>query len=148
MSSITWSQSVDEALCFGWIDGITRSLGEEGYCIRFTPRRPTSIWSAVNISKMKVLMAKGLVHPAGLAAFKKRTSARSKIYSYEKKAGKLAAEFEKEFRSDLKAWSFFQNQAPWYKKWAVHWIMGAKKELTRKSRLNKLMAASGKEIKL
>ncbi|MGQ2982528.1 YdeI/OmpD-associated family protein [Flavobacterium sp.] len=96
-ASMTWPESVDQALCYGWIDGVRRSLGEESYTIRFTPRKPTSIWSAVNIDKMADLQKKGLVQPAGLAAFEKRTESKSRVYSHERtEAAQLSAEMEKD----------------------------------------------------
>lgn len=146
--SVTWPQSVDEALCFGWIDGVRRSKDEESYFIRFTKRKPTSIWSAVNIAKVEKLTKEGLMMPEGLAAFAKRKEERSGIYSFEKEAVPLSSAFEKQFKAHKAAWVFFSAQAPSYKKTAVHWVMAAKQEKTRTSRLEKLMHASagGKRI--
>lgn len=147
--SITWPESVDQALCFGWIDGVRRSLGEESYTIRFTPRKPNSIWSAVNIKKMEQLIAKGLVKPEGLAAFEKRTEAKSRIYSHEQKeAGTLSPEFEKAFKANDKAWNFFTTQAPSYQKVMIHYVMTARQEKTRQARFEKLLQASaeGKRV--
>lgn len=141
--SITWPQSVDEALCFGWIDGIRRSLGEESYCIRFTPRKPGSIWSAVNIEKIAQLTAAGRMHPTGLAAYEKRSEKKSKIYSYEKEPVTLDKGYEKLFRSHAGAWEFFSKQSPSYQRLCIHWIMDAKQEKTRQSRLATLVTASG-----
>ena len=144
--SITWPESVDEALCFGWIDGIRRSLDEEAYCIRFTPRRATSNWSAVNIKRVAELTENGLMKPAGLAAFAKRSEKRSRIYHYERKESLgLAAKYEKSFRANKKAWSFFTAQAPWYRRNGVLWIMGAKAEETRLRRLQQLIETSADE---
>lgn len=140
--SLTWSQSVDEALCFGWIDGVRKSIDEESYSIRFTPRKPKSIWSAINIKKVEELTKQGLMHPAGLAAFNKRDENKSKIYAYEREHAKLDKEFEKRFKSNKKAWAFFQLQAPYYRKVATYWVMSAKQEATRISRLEKLIKAS------
>jgi uncharacterized protein YdeI (YjbR/CyaY-like superfamily) len=140
--SITWPQSVDEALCFGWIDGIRKSIDEESYFIRFTPRKTNSIWSAVNIKKIEELTKKQLMHTAGLEAFKHRKESNSKIYSYEKEPVILAPYFEKIFKANKKAWTFFQSQGSYYRKRATNWIMSAKQEATKISRLQKLIAVS------
>lgn len=148
-SSITWPQSVDEALCYGWIDGVRKSLGEESYTIRFTPRKPTSIWSAVNIKKMEEFIDKKLVKPAGLTAYEKRKESKSRIYSHEQKEmGTLPPEMEKEFKANETAWEFFMNQAPSYRKVMIHHITGAKQEKTQQSRFQKLVNASaeGKRV--
>ncbi|RYU91183.1 bacteriocin-protection protein [Mucilaginibacter terrigena] len=142
--SITWPQSVDEALCFGWIDGVRRSIGTESYSIRFTPRKASSIWSAVNIKKVADLTAKGLMQPAGLAAYAKRQESRSAIYSFENEAIELKSGYEKQFKANKKAWEFFMAQAPWYKKQLIYRIMTAKQEKTQLSRLATLIAASEK----
>lgn len=138
--SITWPESVDGALCFGWIDGIRKSLGETSYVIRFTPRRPRSIWSAVNIKRVRALAKLGLMHTAGKKAFKQRTGNRSEIYAYEqRKAATLSPSDEKEFRAIKGAWEFFQSMPPWYRRTASYWVISAKKEETRKKRLAKLI---------
>jgi uncharacterized protein YdeI (YjbR/CyaY-like superfamily) len=147
--SITWPESVDEALCYGWIDGVRKSLGEESYTIRFTPRKPTSIWSAVNIDKMEMLMKKGLVKPAGITAFEKRKESKSRIYSHERtEDAKLPAEMEKEFKANKPAWEFFIKQAPSYQKVMLHYITTAKQEKTQQARFEKLLNASaeGKRV--
>lgn len=147
--SMTWPESVDQALCYGWIDGVRKSLGAESYTIRFSPRKPTSIWSAVNINKMAELRNKGLVKPAGLAAFEKRTESKSRVYSHERKEdAQLSAEMEKEFKADKNAWEFFMKQAPSYRKAVIHLIVSAKQEKTQRSRFEKLLNASkqGKRI--
>ena len=144
--SITWSESVDQALCFGWIDGVRKSLNEQRYFIRFTPRKPTSIWSAVNIKKMEVLTEQGLVKPEGIAAFSKRQEKRSKIYPHEKEAVKFAPAYERKFRANKKAWKFFQSLAPGYQKVAIHRIMDAKQEATRQRKLDTLIANSEANI--
>ncbi|MBC7899122.1 MAG: YdeI/OmpD-associated family protein [Saprospiraceae bacterium] len=146
--SMTWSESVDQALCFGWIDGVGRSLGEESHTVRFTPRRPKSIRSAINIAKVEKLTNEGLMKPAGIAAFAKRDENRSSIYSYENKPMELGPEFEKLFKADVKAWEFFNKQAPSYVRTCIFSIMTAKQEKTKLSRLEKLIAASrdGKRI--
>jgi uncharacterized protein YdeI (YjbR/CyaY-like superfamily) len=138
--SITWSESVDQALCFGWIDGVRRSLDDTSYAIRFTPRRPRSTWSAVNVKKMEELKRSGQMRPAGLAAFEARSDDRTAIYAYEQRdEPKLPDEFERRFRADRAAWEFFQSQAPWYRRTATRWVTGAKKEETRDRRLATLV---------
>jgi len=146
--SMSWSESVDEALCFGWIDGVRRSINDESYCIRFTPRNPKSNWSAVNISKVGELTRLGKMHPDGLAVFGKRAEAKSAIYSYENRPEKLEAELEAVFLEHQKAWKFFTSQAPSYKKTMTYWVMSAKQEPTRKARLAKLIGASESGNKL
>lgn len=140
--SLTWSESVDQALCFGWIDGVRKSIDEESYQIRFTPRKPTSIWSAVNIKKMEELSQKGMLHAAGISIFEKRKEEKSKIYSYENEAENLPEEFEKIFKTNEKAWNYFKNLAPTYQRNSIKWIMSAKQEATRKNRLQKTIADS------
>jgi uncharacterized protein YdeI (YjbR/CyaY-like superfamily) len=140
--SITWSQSVDEALCFGWIDGVRKSIDNDSYTIRFTPRKPKSIWSAINIKKVDELTKQGLMQPAGLSAFNKREESRSKIYAYENMPVKLNPKFEKKFKANKKAWNFFQSQAPSYRRVTIYRVMSAKQEATKLSRLTKLIAES------
>lgn len=141
-ASITWSQSVDEALCFGWIDGVRTSIDKDSYKIRFTKRKPGSIWSAINIKKIETLTKLGLMQPAGLASFEKRTTANSKIYSHESEAVELSAAFEKLFKANKKAWIYFKALAASYKKNSTHWVMSAKQEATKLSRLQQLIKDS------
>jgi uncharacterized protein YdeI (YjbR/CyaY-like superfamily) len=147
--SMSWPESVDQALCFGWIDGVRKSIDEESYQIRFTPRKTSSIWSAINIKKAEALTAKGLMYPAGIAAFEKRKEHRSKIYSYENEPAQLPAAFEKKLKANKKAWTFFNTMPPTYKKTAIHHIVTAKQEVTKIKRFNELIEASeaGKKIK-
>jgi uncharacterized protein YdeI (YjbR/CyaY-like superfamily) len=140
--SMSWSQSVDQALCFGWIDGVRKSIDKESYCIRFTPRRNTSNWSAINIKKIEVLTKAGLMKPAGLNAFSLRKENKSEIYSYENDTLFLDPKYEKQFRENKKAWDFFMKQAPSYKKAILRWIMSAMQEKTRQSRLEKTIKES------
>ena len=140
--SMTWPESVDQALCFGWIDGVRKSIDDESYSIRFTPRKPTSIWSAVNIRKVEELTKAGLMTEAGRKAFELRKEEKSAIYSHEKEPATLDPEFEKQFKANKKAWEFFSNQAPSYKKVMLHWIMSAKQKKTRLSRLEKTIRES------
>jgi uncharacterized protein YdeI (YjbR/CyaY-like superfamily) len=140
--SITWPESVDQALCFGWIDGVRRSIDASAYSIRFTPRKPKSIWSAVNINRVEELTNLGLMQPAGLVAFEKRDDAKSKIYSYEQKNVKLSEEFAAIFEANAEAWTFFQTLPPSYQRPALWWVMSAKQEATQRSRLATLIADS------
>lgn len=137
--SMTWSQSVDEALCFGWIDGVRKSIDKDSYQIRFTKRKPTSIWSAVNIQKIKELTKQGIMQPAGLASFENRKENKSKIYSYENEEVKFSSEFEKQFKANKIAWDYFQSLAPSYRKPSTNWVMSAKQEATRIKRLKELI---------
>jgi len=142
-----WPQSVDCALCFGWIDGLRQSLGADAYLIRFTPRKPTSVWSAINIRKMGELSKAGLMTPAGLAVFENRSASRAHGYTYGNRtpfdAATLAA-----FRTKKKAWAFFERQPPGYRRLLAHWVMSAKREETRGRRLAKLIAecAGGRRL--
>ena len=148
--SLTWPESVDEALCFGWIDGVRKSLGDEAYTIRFTPRKKTSIWSAVNVSRVAALEKAGKMHASGRAAFAHRTEARTGVYSFERQsAAKLTPAQEKKLRANAKASKWFDAQAPWYKRGALHWVTSAKREETREKRLAELIAdcAAGQRIK-
>jgi len=140
--SMTWSQSVDEALCFGWIDGVRKSIDKDSYQIRFTQRKSTSIWSAINIKNIEELTKQGLMQPAGLASFEKRTESKSKIYSYEKDKVDLTQDFKKQFKANKKAWDYFQSPAPSYRKVSAHWVMNAKQEMTKTKRLNQLISDS------
>ena len=146
--SITWPQSVDEALCFGWIDGVRRFVDAESYSIRFTPRKAKSIWSAVNIKKIEELTARGLMQPAGLAAYAKREESRSRVYSFENEEQVLKPEYEELFKANEQAWAFFKAQAPWYKKVSLHRVMTAKQEKTRLSRLTALIKACEEGIRI
>ena len=148
--SITWLEAVDEALCFGWIDGIRRSLGDESYMIRFTPRKPRSTWSAVNIARAKELVAEGRMRAAGLAAFEARSDDRSAIYAYEQRHdAKLTPDQEREFRANRRAWEFFHAQPPSYRKTALWWVVSAKREETRARRLRTLVedSANGRRLR-
>jgi uncharacterized protein YdeI (YjbR/CyaY-like superfamily) len=147
-TSMTWSEAVDQALCFGWIDGVRRKVNEESYSNRFTPRRANSNWSAVNIKKVVELTAKGLMKPAGIAAFEKRKEEKSAIYAYENEQKQFSEEFEKLFRANEKAWNFFEKQANWYKKQMTGWVMNAKQEATRVRRLEKLISESENEKRI
>ncbi len=139
---MTWSESVDQALCFGWIDGVRRTVDDERYTIRFTPRRAGSVWSTVNIAKMEELIKNGKVFPAGMAAYERRTADRSSIYSFENAPLELTPEMLREFQKDKKAWAFFESLAPSYKSTAIFHVMSAKQQATRERRFAKLMEES------
>ena len=141
--SITWPESVDEALCFGWIDGVRRRLDEEAYTIRFTPRKPTSTWSAVNVARVAVLTKAGRMRPAGRRAFAARRPERTGVYSFERlEAARLSREHEERLRANRKAAAFFDAQPPWYRRTATHWVVSAKRPETREKRLAQLVASS------
>jgi uncharacterized protein YdeI (YjbR/CyaY-like superfamily) len=141
--SITWPEAVDGALCFGWIDGVRKSIDGFSYKIRFTSRKPRSIWSAINIKRAKELSKLGLMHAPGLAAFEKRDGDRSAIYAYEQRqSAALPRAFEKQFRANKIAWAFFQSQPPWYRRTSTYWVVSAKKEETRLKRLATLIDCS------
>jgi uncharacterized protein YdeI (YjbR/CyaY-like superfamily) len=141
--SITWPESVDQALCFGWIDGVRRSLGAGAYTIRFTPRKPRSTWSAVNVNRMQELIEEGHAHRAGEAAFERRSDDRTAIYAYEqRKNAELPPDYEAQLRANAKAAEFFDSQPPWYRRTATHWVISAKRETTRDRRLKQLIEDS------
>ncbi len=148
--SITWPESVDVALCYGWIDGVRNSIDEISYRIRFTPRKATSIWSAINVSRVAELTKLGLMRPAGLKAFDARKGDKTGIYAYEqRKKAKLPPAYERQFRANKKAWDFFQSQPPWYRRTAAYRVISAKQEPTRLKRLAQLIRDSeaGQPIK-
>jgi len=140
--SITWPESVDEALCVGWIDGIRKSVDEERYTIRFSPRKRTSIWSSVNIKRAGDLMRDGLMQAPGREAFAARRENKSGIYSYEQRSSDLPEPYLGQLKKNKNAWAFFQLQTPSYRKMMMWWIVSARKEETRLSRLKKLIAES------
>ena len=147
--SITWPEAVDGALCFGWIDGIRKSIDDISYKIRFTPRKARSVWSAINVRRATELSRLGLMHPAGSAAFDKRDGQRSEIYSYEqRKNAKLPPAFEKKFRAHPDAWKFFRAQAPWYQRTSTYWVISGKKEETKLKRLAVLVDHSERQRKI
>lgn len=146
--SITWPESVDQALCFGWIDGIRRRIDDVSYTIRFTPRRRGSIWSAVNIRRANELIELGLMQPPGLRVFEKRSEEKSRIYSYEREHASFTRQDEKRFRANKKAWKFFSEQPPGYRRLTTYWVTSAKREETRARRLASLidLSARGKRL--
>lgn len=146
--SITWPESVDEALCYGWIDGLRKSIDETSYKIRFTPRKPTSHWSDVNIKRVTELTDQGKMQPTGIAAFKKRKEERSRKASYEQTSVEFRKSYETKLQQNQNASKFFQSRPPSYQKQCIWWVMSAKKEETRVKRLNILISSSEKEEKI
>jgi uncharacterized protein YdeI (YjbR/CyaY-like superfamily) len=146
--SITWPQLVDQLLCFGWIDGVRKSVGEDSYTIRVTPRKSGSIWSAVNLKRAAELIDAGLMHPAGQAAYDARDEAKTNRYSFEREQVSLDAAYEAELRRNRKAWSFFSSQPPSYRKTITWWVMSAKREETQRRRLDVLIrdSAHGRRV--
>ncbi|MFO0757355.1 MAG: YdeI/OmpD-associated family protein [Byssovorax sp.] len=140
--SITWPESVDAALCFGWIDGVRKNLDATSYTIRFTPRKVGSIWSAINIRRAAVLIEQGAMTPAGLAAYEARRENKVGVYSYEQRSAELVEPYASLLRENEAASAFFEAQPPHYRKAASWWIISAKKEETRKKRLDQLIALS------
>ncbi|MFL5733718.1 MAG: YdeI/OmpD-associated family protein [Chloroflexia bacterium] len=147
-TGITYAQAVDEALCFGWIDGIRKSLDAASYTNRFTPRRPGSVWSNVNINRVHELIELGLMRPSGLAEFNKRDEGRARQYSYERENAELDEPYQERFQANKQAWDFFQAQAPSYCKLANWWVMSARKEETRQRRLDALIEGSEQGMRL
>ena len=147
--TVTYSESVDEALCFGWIDGIAKGIDKEKYCQRFTPRKPKSAWSAVNIKKVKALIEKKLMHPAGLKVFNERDKSQANLYSFEQKSIILSPELEKKFKHNKKAWVNFNTMPPGYRRTAIWLVISPKQEATRLKRLDALIKDSeaGRKIK-
>jgi uncharacterized protein YdeI (YjbR/CyaY-like superfamily) len=142
--SVTWQDLVDQELCFGWIDSVRYSIGDDSTAQRITPRRKRSVWSAVNVKRFAELDREGLVHERGRAAFEAREDARSRIYSYENRSRGFDEALDAAFRKQKAAWKFFESQAPWYRRTATYWVMSAKREGTRHKRLQTLIDHSKK----
>ena len=140
-SSMTYPESLDEALCFGWIDGIRKSIDGERYMNRFTPRRPGSNWSLVNVRKVRDLIAAGRMQPAGLAAYEARDARKTGVYSFENRPGSLSPDLEATFRNQAPAWRFWQAQPPGYRRMMIWFVMSARRDETRARRLDRLMTA-------
>ena len=145
---LTWPESVDEALCFGWIDGLRQRVDERRYRIRFTPRRDGSIWSAVNLRRAEELIAEGRMRPPGRAAWERRREDRTRRYSFEQETAGLTPEHERDLRRDRAAWKFWTSQPPGYRRTASWWVESAKREETRRRRLDQLVAhsAAGRRV--
>jgi uncharacterized protein YdeI (YjbR/CyaY-like superfamily) len=139
--SISYPDARDDALCYGWIDGVRKSVNQTTYTIRFTPRKPRSIWSLVNIKRVEELTRLGRMMPSGLAAFEKRPVYTAK-YSYEREHAELTPAQQKQFKANRKAWDFYRAQAPWYRRTSSWWVISAKQEETRQRRLKALIADS------
>ena len=147
-TGITYAQALDEALCYGWIDGVRRSLDADGFSIRFSPRKPRSIWSRVNIRHARRLIAAGRMTRAGLAAFEARKADRTAVYSFEQRPAELPPPLKRRFRLNGNAWRYFQKEAPWYRRTSTHWILSAKREETRLKRLETLIACSAEGVRI
>jgi uncharacterized protein YdeI (YjbR/CyaY-like superfamily) len=147
--AMSWSEAVDQALCFGWIDGRANKIDDDRYMQRFTPRRSGSDWSEINVEKVARLKEAGRMRPAGLAAFEQRSEERTGVYSFERDNGKLAPEYEKRVRANEAAARYFDGKPPWYRRTAARWVMSAKREETRERRLAQLIedSANGVDIK-
>jgi len=145
---ITWPESVDMALCFGWIDSVRPSGTDTTYHIRFTPRKRNSIWSKVNVAKVEALIEKGLMRPAGLRAFEARRADKTGVYSFEKEREHFSGDYEAQFKANPAAWDWYQAQAPFYQKATTHWVLDGKKEETRLKRLNELIESSARGERL
>jgi uncharacterized protein YdeI (YjbR/CyaY-like superfamily) len=143
-TGVGYKEALDEALCFGWIDGVRRAVDDERYTIRFTARRPGSVWSVVNTKRAQELIEQGLMRPAGRAAFESRDVEKTKRYSYERETSNLDREYQRRFESNRKAWAFFGSRPPGYRKLAIHWVMSAKREETRERRLAELIDCSAR----
>lgn len=142
---LTYPEAVDQALCFGWIDGIKKRVDDHSFMHRFTPRTKTSSWSVVNTKRVTALIKLGLVAKPGLDVFRTRDRTRSGIYLYEQRPQDLSPDYQQRFRANPRAWTFFQAQPPGYRRLAIGWIMNAKKEETRRKRLDVIMKASAEE---
>jgi len=145
--SVTYAQALDEALCYGWIDGVRRSLDETSYTIRFTPRKPKSIWSNVNVRHVERLQKEGRMAEPGLRAYARRDPKRTGIYAFENEAREFSPEFEKRFRANKAAWQFFQTEPPSIRRTCIFWVMSAKKEETRVRRLDQLITRAAQGIR-
>lgn len=139
---ITYAQALDEALCFGWIDGVRRRLDADGFSIRFTPRKPRSIWSRVNVDHAERLIREKRMTKAGMAAFEARQEDRTGVYAFEQRSPGLSAGYRQQFAKRRAAWKYFEGEAPWYRRTASHWVMSAKREATRRKRLETLISCS------
>jgi uncharacterized protein YdeI (YjbR/CyaY-like superfamily) len=145
---MTYAQALDEALCFGWIDGVRRSLDADSFSTRFSPRKSRSIWSLVNVAHVERLTRAGRMTESGLAAFNARDERRTGVYSFERQAAALTPSYTRRFRADKTAWAWFQSQPPGYRRTSVHWVMSATREETRTRRLDVLIACSGEATRI
>ncbi len=143
---MTYAQALDEALCYGWIDGVRRPVDADTFSVRFSPRRPRSTWSRVNVRHAERLIAAGRMRKAGLAAFEDREEDRTGIYSFEGRSAELTPEYLNMFQAHAAAWSYFQSQPPWYRRTSTYWVMTAKREETRLQRLATLIGCSARNV--
>jgi uncharacterized protein YdeI (YjbR/CyaY-like superfamily) len=147
--SLTWPEAVDEALCYGWIDGVRHRIDADSYTIRFTPRRPGSIWSAVNLRRVRALIRNKRMRARGLEVYEERNRKKARLYAYEqRKEWRFRPPYARQFRANRRAWTWFQAQAPWYRRTCTHWVLRAKQEATRLRRLATLIdrSATGRPI--
>ena len=145
---LTYRQALDEALCYGWIDGVRRRVDPESFAVRFTPRKPTSIWSRVNLARIEVLIAEGRMAPPGLAAYRARDAKRTGLYSFERAALRLTPGYARRFRAEPAAWAYFQGEAPWYRRTSIFWGMSARRDQTRERRLAQLIESSRRKRRI
>ena len=146
--SVTYGEALDEALCFGWIDGVRKNLDETSYTIRFTPRKARSIWSNINVNHVERLIKAGRMHASGLDAYARRDPKRTGIYAFENRPRAFAPEFEERFRANKTAWKFFEQQPPGYRRTIIFWVMSAKQGETRRRRLERLIADSEQGVRV
>jgi uncharacterized protein YdeI (YjbR/CyaY-like superfamily) len=147
-SGLTYAQALDEALCWGWIDGVRRSIDSESFSVRFSPRKPRSIWSRVNVRHAERLIQAGRMTKAGLAAFEAREEARTGVYSFEQRPTELSSAYVQRLQAAKDAWAYFQGEAPWYRRTSTYWVMSAKREETRLKRLGTLIVCSAAGIRI
>jgi uncharacterized protein YdeI (YjbR/CyaY-like superfamily) len=145
---LTYSDALDEALAFGWIDGVRRGVDAISFSVRFTPRKAKSIWSRVNVRRVEALKAAGRMAAAGLAAYAARDESRTAVYSFEREAARFPATFTRRFKANRVAWAYFADEAPWYCRSCTHWVMSAKKEETRQRRLDTLIDCSASGVRI
>jgi uncharacterized protein YdeI (YjbR/CyaY-like superfamily) len=141
-AGVTYAQALDEALCHGWIDGVRRRLDADSFSVRFSPRKPRSVWSRVNVRHAERLIRAGRMTRAGLAAFEARVEERTGVYSFERRPPELPPAFRRRFQAVKAAWARFRQEAPWYRRTSIAWVLGAKREETRRKRLEILIACS------
>jgi uncharacterized protein YdeI (YjbR/CyaY-like superfamily) len=145
---VTYAQALDEALCYGWIDGVRRSLDADSFSVRFSPRKPRSNWSRVNVRHAQRLILARRMTKAGLAVFEAREGARTGVYSFEQRPTELTAAFRARFQANGAAWDYYQHEAPWYRRTSSYWVMSAKREETRTTRLDTLIACSASGVRI
>jgi uncharacterized protein YdeI (YjbR/CyaY-like superfamily) len=145
---VTYAQALDEALCYGWIDGVRRRLDAESFSVRFSPRKPRSIWSRVNVRHVERLLQAKRMTKAGLAVFEAREKERTGIYSFEQRPTELTSAYCQRFQATKPAWTYFQHEAPWYRRTSSYWVLSAKREDTRLRRLETLINCSAASLRI